>query len=226
MTQHIMVVEDDASLAEGLFDVLTHNKYLVTICNRGDQAIELIQADQPDLVLLDIGLPGKDGFEVCQAVRKFYQKPILMLTARTEENDELQGFDVGADEYVVKPFKLKILLARIKLLLERTSAIATSDMRAIGQLSVDATNRTVKLNEEVVDLADTEFNLLWRLMESPGKVVNREDLLWDLCNLDDDGFNRTVDINISRLRKKFSDTSQRRIKTVRGVGYLLATDAW
>ena len=227
---NVMLVEDDASLAEWVSDYLISHGYLVTHANRGDMAIELIKADDPDVVLLDVMLPEKDGFDVCREVRAFYRKPILMMTACTEETDEILGLELGADDYLAKPIKPRVLLARIKALLRRKGEEenATSNQRNFGEFSIDAESRTASLCGELVPVSSHEFTVLWFLAERAGQVVSRDDLISAVRGIEYDGLDRSVDICVSRLRKKLNDNpdSPRRIKTVRGKGYLFTTDAW
>ncbi|WP_405632723.1 winged helix-turn-helix domain-containing protein [Pseudoalteromonas sp. Ld20] len=231
--QHIMLVEDDMSLAEWFSDYLTEHGYLVTLVNRGDVAVELIKADMPELVVLDIMLPVKDGFDVCKEARNFYQGPILMMTARDDEMDEILGLELGADDYVTKPVKPRVLLSRIKALLRRVktnanTANVSENQIQLGQLSINANSRATKLHGQYVAISSNEFDLLWYLAQSAGQVVNRTELFHQLNGIDYDGFDRRVDIVISRLRKKLGDDANNpyRIKTVWGKGYLLVADAW
>ncbi|HCM47485.1 MAG TPA: DNA-binding response regulator [Colwellia sp.] len=228
-----MLVEDDMSLAEWFSDYLTDHGYLVTISNRGDTAIELIELDQPDLVILDIMLPIKDGFEVCQAIRPFYHGPILMMTARDHETDEVLGLELGADDYVVKPVKPRILLSRIKALFRRVSAPEAEtevnlNRLSFGKLCIDANSRTTTLSGTKVAISSNEFDVLWQLAEAAGSVVSRKDLVIQRRGIEYDGFDRSIDIMISRLRKKLADDASNpyRIKTVWGKGYLFVKDAW
>jgi DNA-binding response OmpR family regulator len=232
-SKHIMLVEDDMSLAEWFSDYLTDHGYLVTISNRGDTAIELIESDQPDLVILDIMLPIKDGFEVCQAIRPFYHGPILMMTARDHETDEVLGLELGADDYVVKPVKPRVLLSRIKALFRRVSVpeVETEvnlNRLIFGKLCIDASSRTTTLSGEKVAISSNEFDVLWQLVEAAGSVVSRKDLVIQRRGIEYDGFDRSIDIMISRLRKKLADDASNpyRIKTIWGKGYLFVKDAW
>ncbi len=230
--KHIMLVEDDLSLAEWFSDYLNEQGYLVTLATRGDVAIDLIASDQPDLVILDIMLPVKDGFEVCQAIRSFYQGPILMMTARDHETDEVLGLELGADDYVVKPVKPRVLLSRIKALLRRYTPSEVTDITPnkilIGQLSIDANSRTTMLAGVKVAISSNEFDVLWQLAQSADSVVSRNDLVTQRRGFEYDGFDRSIDILVSRIRKKLGDDASNpyRIKTVWGKGYLLAKDAW
>lgn len=230
---HIMLVEDDMSLAEWFSDYLTEHGYLVTLVNRGDTAIELIKEDQPDLVVLDIMLPVKDGLEVCREVRGFYHGPILMMTARDQEMDEVLGLELGADDYVTKPIKPRAMLSRVKALLRRVnnkeqSLPESKNCLQFGQFHLDANSRTTLLNGKRVSISTNEFDVLWYLAQSAGQVVNRNELVKAIRGIDYDGFDRSMDIIVSRLRKKLGDDANNpfRIKTVWGQGYLLVVDAW
>lgn len=226
---HILVVEDDPSLAEWVADYLLSQEFEVSVANRGDRAVELILDDQPDLVVLDVMLPGLSWLEVCKAVRDKYRQPILMLTACVEERDEILGFSCGADDYLAKPVRPRVLLARIQALLRRQALpVAEDKLISMGALRIDPDSRSVTLDNQTVELSANEFDLLLLLAQSAGEILPRADLLEKLCGYDYDGFNRAIDVRISRLRKKLNDNAGRpyRIKTVRGKGYLLAQDAW
>ncbi len=226
--EHILVVEDDPSLSAWISDYLCSHGFQVSVANRGDVAVELIEADMPDLVLLDIMLPAKNGFDVCKEVRRFYPRPILMMTARTEELDEVLGLELGADDYVSKPVKPRVLLARINALLRRGAEQENLSTRIFGRLRIDAASKTVCMNDHVVAMSVNEFEVLWLLASQAGKVISRSELFSQLRSIDYDGFDRSVDIRISRLRKKLQDDPNQpyKIKTVRGKGYLFAGDAW
>jgi len=231
--KHIMLVEDDMSLAEWFGDYLTDHGYLVTLANRGDIAIELIESDQPDLVILDIMLPIKDGFEVCQAIRPFYHGPILMMTARDHETDEVLGLELGADDYLVKPVKPRVLLSRIKALFRRVASPVVAvevDLNKVkfGDLTIDANSRTTMLAGVKVAISSNEFDVLWQLAQAADNVVSRKELVIQRRGIEYDGFDRSIDILISRIRKKLGDDASNpyRIKTVWGKGYLFVKDAW
>lgn len=225
---HILVVEDDRSLASWIADYLIDNDFVVTIASRGDEALKLIRDDDPELVILDINLPGKSGFDVCREARVFFHKPILMLTARGDEPDEVAGLQAGANDYLVKPVRPRALLVRINALLNRDNTAANSQCRRFGQLQIDAQSRNVMLAEQTVNLSSNEFDLLWLLSSQPGSVMSRESMVEHLRGIEYDGFNRSIDILVSRLRRKLHDDTTRpaRIKTVWGKGYLFAADAW
>lgn len=225
---HIMVVEDDESLASWIADYLNSHGYEVSVATRGDDALVLIKRDEPDLVVLDLNLPGLDGLEVCRRAREIYTRPILMLTARIDDADEVLGLDTGADDYLAKPVKPKVLLARIKALLRRGTPDEPGNILRIGGLYLDPSSRTVTLSGEAIGLSSHEFDLLLLLAVQAGTAVSREQLISQMRGIEYDGFDRSIDISISRLRKKLDDTASAptRIKTVRGKGYLLASDAW
>lgn len=231
--KHIMLVEDDMSLAEWFCDYLSDQGFLVSLVNRGDVAIELIETDMPDLVILDIMLPVKDGFDVCREIRGFYTGPVLMMTARDQETDEVLGLELGADDYLTKPVKPRVLLSRIKALFRRVTepqeqADNNQHILSFGKLQIDSATRTTVLAGQEVALSSNEFDVLWELAKSSGTVLSRQALINQLRGIEYDGFDRSVDIMISRLRKKLLDDANHptRIKTVWGKGYLFVADAW
>lgn len=230
--KHLLLVEDDESLAAWIADYLISQGYEVSVASNGIDAITLIKADEPDLVLLDINLPGKDGFEVCRDVRAFYKHPILMMTARFDEADEVLGLELGADDYVTKPVRPRALLARIKGLLKRDDqpdvVVEVAEQRVnFGQFEIDEGSRTTWLNNEVVNISSNEFDVLWYLVKHAGEIVSREQLLKDVRGIEYDGFDRSMDVLVSRIRKKLGSAKYPdRIKTVWGKGYLFVTDAW
>jgi two-component system OmpR family response regulator/two-component system response regulator RstA len=222
--KRILIVEDDPSLASWMSDYLSSHNFEVTIANRGDIAVDLIRADVPDLVVLDLLLPYKNGFHVCREVRPFYPHPILIITAGTEETDEVLGLELGADDYLCKPLKPRILLARINALLRRGTGPEQTNIRSFGPLRVDAGSKSVFLGDRVLDISVNEFEVLWLLASRAGEVVSRRELIARLRGFDYDGFDRSMDIRISRLRKKLEDPALQSvtIKTVRGQGYLFS----
>ena len=233
MNTRILLVEDDERLAELTAEYLTKNDLQVSIEPRGDTAEVRILAEQPDLVILDVMLPGKDGFEVCRAVRPNYRGVILMLTARDEDFDQILGLEMGADDYIAKPVQPRVLLARIKALLRRLpnpaeSSNADSEKLVFGQFRISQSTRTASLGGESIDLTTAEFDLLWLLASHAGTVLSRDDLLQELRGIGFDGLDRSIDARISRLRKKLNDDPENptRIKTVRGKGYLFSKHDW
>lgn len=229
---HVLLVEDDESLATWIADYLTSQGYELSLATNGIDAVTLIQEDQPDLVLLDVNLPGKDGFDVCREVRAFYHHPILIMTARLEETDEVLGLEMGADDYITKPVRPRALLARIKGLLKRDQQVLTTNVAQdqkirLGSLLLDAGARTTLLHNQPISISSNEFDVLWYLASQAGSIVSREQLLKEIRGIEYDGFDRSMDVLVSRIRKKLGSAEHPdRIKTVWGKGYLLVTDAW
>ncbi len=232
MMTRILLVEDDERLAGLTAEYLSRNDLQVSIEPRGDTAESRILAEQPDLVILDVMLPGKDGFEVCRAIRPHYRGVILMLTARDEDFDQILGLELGADDYIAKPVQPRVLLARIKALLRRLPAASehdtASDQLVFGNFRISQSTRTASLGTQAIDLTTAEFDLLWLLASHAGNVLSRDDLLQELRGIGFDGLDRSIDARISRLRKKLNDDPENptRIKTVRGKGYLFSKHDW
>ncbi|TYT73288.1 response regulator [Desulfobotulus mexicanus] len=230
--QKIFIVEDDARLATLISEYLGQNGYRTQIIPRGDLAIIQISTSKPDLVILDLMLPGQDGLSVCREIRKNYQGPVLILTAREDEMDEVAALEMGADDYVKKPVVPRVLLARIRALFRRNSSGSAPEGGAssltFGSLHMDLASRSVFLENRPVELSTVEFSLLSFLASHAGEVLSREKILASLRGISYDGLDRSVDMYISRLRKKLGDHGSRpcRIKTVWGEGYLFARDAW
>ncbi|MFK7978297.1 MAG: response regulator [Halioglobus sp.] len=224
---HILVVEDDASLAQWISDYLIEHGFEVSVANQGDTALELIKSDSPDLVVLDVMLPVMSGLKVCATAREFFYNPILMLTACADETDEILGLEFGADDYLTKPVRPRVLLARIHALLRRGQDTEQLQ-RTYGGFFIDAKSREVTVNGELLALSDNEFDILWQLASQPGEILSRDDLLNELRGLDYDGLDRSIDLRISRLRKKLNDGTSppQKIKTIRGKGYLFSSNAW
>ena len=220
---HIMVVEDDIRLATQLHDLLQLDGHVVTLIHRGDEAVAAIRSAQPDLVLLDVGLPGQDGISVCREVRADFGGVIAMLTARTDEIDEVVGLEVGADDYISKPVRRRALQARLRALLRRTEthAPAQAHQLTVGDLHVDLGRRSVLVAAREIPLTDAEYDLLVVLARRPGEVVDRDTLYRETRGIAYDGLDRSIDLRMSRLRKKLGDDRAQRIKSVRGVGYLM-----
>lgn len=231
---HVFLVEDDQSLASLVSDYLTMQSYKVSIEARGDLALERILDAQPDLIILDIMLPGKNGLDICRELRPKTNVPIIMLTARTDEIDQIVGLEVGADDYINKPVQPRLLLARIHALLRRarsqpeTMEKPVSDIVQIGGLEINKRKQEVYLNEQAVELTTNEYELLNLFAQSAGQTLSRDDLLNRLRGIGYDGMDRTIDMLVSRLRKKLGDDSAKpfKIKTVWKKGYLFVPDAW
>ena len=238
MKTRILLVEDDDRLANLTAEYLRKNDFEVTIEGRGDTAESRILNDDPELVILDVMLPGKDGFEVCRAVREKYNGVILMLTARDEDLDQILGLELGADDYIAKPVPPRLLLARIKALLRRAPNAANPEEESInpedaaelafGSFRISQATRSAHLGNDVIDLTTAEFDLLWLLARHAGSILSRDDLLQQLRGIGFDGLDRSIDARISRLRRKLGDDPENptRIKTVRSKGYLFSKHDW
>ncbi|MCK8106816.1 response regulator [Pseudoalteromonas sp. 2CM41L] len=225
----ILLVEDDLGLQQLTNDYLEHNGLEVDVLSRGDEVFSYLENNAADLMILDIMLPGKDGFSVCRQVRDKFSLPILMLTAKGEDFDQVIGLELGADDYVVKPAEPRVLLARVNALLRRGQPVVkAAEEIQFGDLVIDKTSRIVKLNENEIVLTSHEFELLWLLASNAGEVLSREHVHQHMIGRQYDGLDRTVDVRVSRIRKKLGDNSDKpyRIKTVWGQGYLFVSDAW
>jgi len=228
--QRLILVEDDRELAAMVADFLNANGFEVTVEGNGTNALHRILSEQFDVIVLDIGLPGMDGITICRNVRPTFEGPILMLTARGDEIDEVVALEVGADDYMSKPVRPRALLARLRVHLRRSS-ISSSDNTTtkviIHGMVIDTANRTVTVEDKQIDLTTAEFDLLWLLAKSAGKALSRDDLYQELHGVRYDGMDRSIDLRVSRLRKKLGDDPihPQRIKSIRSVGYLLATQS-
>jgi len=224
----IFLVEDDLELSDLIRECLEKEFFTVHHESNGETAANRILKSHPDLVVLDIMLPGMDGFNVCKTIRTTFKGPILILTARDSDLDQILGFELGADDFVIKPVRPMVLVARIRALLRRMNRKADEgEVRiiTIGDLAIDSSRREAQLNEELVDLTTVEFDLLWYLANNEGKVVSRNDIHLALYNTEYDGLDRSIDVYISRIRQKLGDNPSQPgyLKTVRGVGYLFAS---
>lgn len=225
----ILIVEDDQDLAEWMANYLKKNQFLVELVHDGDLAISVIKSTKPDLVILDINLPGKNGFDICKEARLFFQQPIIMVTANDEEFDEVLGLEIGADDYLTKPVTPRVLLARIHAQLRRNKNVNNSKNQLVFDLlSIDLDAQTVILDDKNIVLSSAEFELLWVLACHAGKEILRQDLVKEIRGFDYDGFDRSIDVRISRLRKKLLDFDNppKKIKTIWGKGYLFVSNAW
>jgi DNA-binding response OmpR family regulator len=236
--QLILLIEDDRRLGNLIKKYLEKQGFDILIERRGDSAPHRIIKEQPNIVVLDLMLPGMDGFSVCQTVRSEYRGPILILTAREDDMDQVAGLEMGADDYVKKPVKPRVLLARIRALLRRfdktepaVEAFLTendSDELRYGNLKISRRSHSVSLDRQTVELTTNEFDLLWFLANNAGSILDRNTIYRSLRGIDYDGLDRSVDLTISRLRKKLENDADhpKRIKTVWGQGYLFTKDAW
>ena len=228
----ILLVEDDKRLASLTARYFELNGFSVVIEARGDQAIAQFVRVRPRIVLLDILLPGLDGLSVCREIRKRFDGPVLIFTAKDTDIDQVVGLEAGADDYVCKPADPMVLLARTRALLRRAEHSGSGAKRlddiVLGRLRISEASQQVRLDGEPVTLTTQEFELLVLLARSTGQVLSREEIYRSIRGIDYDGMDRSIDGRISRLRRKLNDDADapKRIKTVWGKGYLLAPDAW
>jgi len=228
LKHRILLVEDDAQLASMVADFLKPHGFDVLVENRGDRAVHRILHEDPEVVILDVNLPGKDGFAVCREVRAHYGGAIIMLTARGGEVDEVLGLEFGADDYLAKPVRPLALLARLRTHLRRSlpDPATTGQTVVVGSLVVDTARRNAEMNGIVLDLTTAEFDLLKLLADHAGKPLSRNEIYQLIHGTRYDGLDRSIDLRISRLRKKLGDDPLRpqRILSVRGTGYQLSTE--
>jgi len=230
MKTKILIVEDDPHILLGLEEVLKSDGFEVAVCNRGDHAVDAVSRHRPSLIVLDVMLPGKSGYDICRELRgKKVTTPILMLTAKGQEIDKVVGLDLGADDYVTKPFGVRELLARIHALLRRMAKPAQDDAAAggvfqIGSASIDPKTFQLKRGKAVEELTAKELKLLQLFHAHPGEVLSRDRLLNEVWGYNYYGTTRTLDQVIVQLRKKLGDNGNepKHLLTVHGVGYKLA----
>jgi two-component system, OmpR family, alkaline phosphatase synthesis response regulator PhoP len=218
--QTVLVVEDEASIASFVAAYLKNAGYTVKTTPSGNEALRLVDSDKPALVVLDLMLPDLDGVEVCKRIRQHSDLPVLMLTARDEDVDKIIGLEVGADDYMTKPFNPRELVARVRAILRRSVAHAADRESAViqhGDLVIDAGRREAKVGDTEVQLAPKEFDLLWELLDHRGLVLTRDQLLERVWGYTFAGDTRTVDVHVRQLRRKLGDASP--IVPVWGVGY-------
>lgn len=223
----ILVVDDDTNICELLRLYLEKEGYTVSIANDGQSAVDMFQEKKPDLVLLDIMLPQLDGWQVCREIRKFSDVPIIMLTAKGETFDKVLGLELGADDYVVKPFDAKEVMARVKAVLRRTANGTVGDEAKVvtyDKLYINLTNYELKVDGVQVDTPPKELELIYHFASNPNRVFTRDQLLDEVWGFDYYGDSRTVDVHVKRLREKLEGVSDKwALKTVWGVGYKFET---
>ncbi|MDX1707261.1 MAG: response regulator transcription factor [Desulfobacterales bacterium] len=222
MSPTILIIDDDKRLNQLLKDFLNDFGYAVLTATHPAKGLKKLKQASPDLVILDIMLPQMDGFEVCRMIRQTSSIPIIMLTARGEVTDKVVGLELGADDYLAKPFEPRELVARIQSVLRRSQPFGDNQMLTFDRLTIDPDKRVALLDGKPVDLTTNEFAALALLARNAGKVLNRDQILQELRGMDCDAFNRSVDIAVSRLRQKLNDNpkSPEFIKTVWGSGYV------
>ncbi len=224
--EKILVVDDEKNICDLLRMYLEKEDYAVVMAHNGVDAVSMFSSEKPDLVLLDIMLPQLDGWQVCREIRKVSEKPIIMLTAKDEVFDKVLGLELGADDYVTKPFDTKEIIARIKAVLRRTSVVKETEMKEVkyDKLSVNLTNYELKVDGEVVDTPPKELELIYYLASNPDRVFTRDQLLDDVWGFDYYGDSRTVDVHIKRLRDKLKGVSEEwELRTIWSIGYKFET---
>lgn len=231
MSVDILLVEDDQRLAQLTQTYLQQNGFSVEVESRGDTAVARFNKLEPRMVILDLMLPGLDGIEVCKQLRTQFAGPVLMLTAKGNDIDQVMGLETGADDYVVKPAEPMVLLARVRALLRRYEEQNDENLAqqvSLGGLHIDAASQSVRLHGKDVELSTQEFVLLWELALHAGNILSRDELFKRIRGIEYDGLDRSVDVRISKIRKKLGDDTRHpsKIKTVWGKGYLLSPDAW
>jgi len=218
----ILIIEDEPELVKVLRSYLEQAGFSVLSASRGDSGLSLWEQKKPDLVLLDLNLPGMDGLDVARSIRRTSSTPVIMLTARVEEADQLVGLELGADDYITKPFSPRLVVARVRALLRRTEqSPAARQMLRLVDLEIDLEGHTVRRSGELVELTPTEFNLLVALLSQPGRAFSRLQLLDASQGTAYEGYERTIDAHIKNLRAKLEPDPKkpRYIETVFGVGY-------
>jgi DNA-binding response OmpR family regulator len=221
MQKHILIIDDDEKLNELLTEYLSQFNYKISTAIHPQQGLQLLKERNPDLIILDIMLPEMSGFEVCKEIRKEYRIPIIMLTARGEVTDRIVGLELGADDYLPKPFDPRELLARIQSVLRRIHVKSEKRIIDIGDLHIDIERQSVSIKDKIITLTTMEFELLSLFANNPGKVLSRDYLMDHLRGIDWDVFDRSIDVLLSRLRNKLGDHPKNPtwIKTVWGAGY-------
>lgn len=231
----LLLVEDDRRLAQLMRDYIESQGYKVTTQYRGDLAVEEFLPQKTDIVILDLMLPGLDGLQVCQQIRQRFDGPILILTAKKSDIDHVMGLELGADNFITKPVEPTVLLAHLRALMRRVThngcqAESTGEVNELhfGQLCLNRKAQQVVLNHQTIELTTQEFELLWLLAENAGTVLSRDRIFSSMRGIEYDGMDRTVDVRISRLRRKLKDNAEQpqRLKTIWGKGYLFVADAW
>ena len=217
----ILVVDDELKIANLVRDYLSEAGFEVTVAGTGPAAVSSFRSSRPDLVVLDLGLPGMDGYDVTRSIRGGSTVPIIMLTARSEETDRIVGLELGADDYVVKPFSPRELVARVKAVLRRTSGAVASEVIRVGDVILDLSLRRVSRGDHQLGLTTSEFELLRILAASPGRVFTRGQLLDSMRGVTFESYERSIDAHVKNLRKKLEPDPRRPeyVLTVYGVGY-------
>lgn len=226
MNPTILIIDDDAKLNLLLKDFFKDFGFTTLTATHPEDGLKIIKQKSPDILILDVMLPGMNGFEVCKAVRKFSSIPIIMLTAKGELMDRVVGLELGADDYLAKPFEPRELVARIQSVLRRIHPVEKNQVRKFGSMTIDFNKHTVEIDGKNIEMTTNEFSALCLLARNPNKVLNRDQILDELSGIECDAFNRSVDITMSRLRQKLNDDPKNPsfIKTVWGTGYIFIAE--
>ena len=221
ISRHILVVEDEKKIANLLCDYLKEAGFRTSTQDNGNRVISQVKKDAPDLILLDIMLPGKDGMELCREIRQVSNIPIIMITARVEEIDRLLGLELGADDYICKPFSPREVVARVKTVFRRVHAEPQSNNLVVGSISLDDETHQVMIANQILNLTPNEFGLLKIMMSRPNRVFSRSELINRVQGYGFEGYDSTIDTHIKNLRKKIGRLlpDQEIISTVYGIGY-------
>jgi DNA-binding response OmpR family regulator len=217
----ILIIEDEPAIARLIRDYLERAGFATITAADGDAGLARARADKPDLILLDLGLPRRDGLDVAREIRKTSEVPIIAVTARGDETDRIVGLELGADDYVVKPFSPKELVARVRAVLRRSEGVVTEDVIRSGDIEIDVARMRVKIDDRVVDLTATEFQLLTTLARTPGRVYTRSQLLDSIHGVAFEAYERAIDTHVRNIRRKIEPIPEepRYLQTVHGVGY-------
>jgi DNA-binding response OmpR family regulator len=217
----ILIIEDEPAIARLIRDYLERAGFATISAADGDAGLARARADKPDLILLDLGLPRRDGLDVAREIRKTSEVPIIAVTARGDETDRIVGLELGADDYVVKPFSPKELVARVRAVLRRSEGVVAEDVIRSGDIEIDVGRMRVKIDDRVVDLTATEFQLLTTLARTPGRVYTRSQLLDSIHGVAFEAYERAIDTHVRNIRRKIEPIPEepRYLQTVHGVGY-------
>ena len=219
----VLIVDDDEHIVELIKLYMDKEGFDTVTANNGKKAVELFKSEAPAIVILDVMMPEMDGWQVCREIRRVSNIPIIMLTAKGEEMDELQGFECGADEYIAKPFSPKILTARVDAIIRRAYGVDSNEIIEIGGITIDKAAHIVKIDGEEIELSYKEFELLTYFVENKGLALSREKILNNVWNYDYYGDARTIDTHVKKLRKKMGEKGDY-IKTIWGMGYKFIVD--
>ncbi len=226
MSHRVLIIDDDPKLNRLLTDFLAGYGYIVHTALKPSEGLKQLRRHQPDMVILDVMLPEMNGFDMCKKIRKESTVPIIMLTARGDPMDRIVGLELGADDYLPKPFEPRELVARIQAVLRRLITPVAPSRQTFGDLTIDPKKRNASIAGQTIDLSTNEFAALWLLVQHAGEVMDRDRILQELRGIDSDAYNRSVDITMSRLRQKIGDDPKHPtyIKTVWGAGYVFIAE--